>query len=99
MKNPKRGMAGATARRPIRKAKTALDSASSAAHALQLPPDHYSGNDSPQSLSDSRRRLQAVLALYLRRPVRSIILRLALRGRLSWHVALPLLAWVGGGVQ
>lgn len=33
---------------------------------------------------------------YLRRLARQIVLRSALRGRLSWHVALPLLAMIDG---
>lgn len=33
---------------------------------------------------------------YVRRVARSIVLRAALRGRLSWHVALPLLNNLGG---
>lgn len=33
---------------------------------------------------------------YLRRLARSIVLRAALRGRLSWHVALPAMAKIGG---
>lgn len=36
---------------------------------------------------------------YLKRVARSIVLRAALRGRLSWHTALPLLNWIGGGAQ
>jgi hypothetical protein len=35
-------------------------------------------------------------AHYLRRVARSIIIRSALRGRLSWHVALPMLGKIGG---
>jgi len=34
---------------------------------------------------------------YLRRVARSIVIRAAVRGRLSWHVALPLLAKIEGG--
>jgi hypothetical protein len=33
---------------------------------------------------------------YLRRVARSIVIRAALRGRLSWHVALPMLSKIGG---
>lgn len=33
---------------------------------------------------------------YLRRVARSIVLRAALRGRLSWHVALPIMDKIGG---
>lgn len=33
---------------------------------------------------------------YLRRVARSIVLRAAVQGRLSWHVALPLLSRIGG---
>ena len=36
-------------------------------------------------------------AHYLRRVARIIILRAALRGRISWHVALPMLAMIEGG--
>lgn len=36
---------------------------------------------------------------FLRRLARHIVLRSAVRGRLSWHVALPLLATLGKGVQ
>jgi hypothetical protein len=36
---------------------------------------------------------------YLKRVARSIVLRAALRGRVSWHVALPLLNQIGGGAQ
>lgn len=35
-------------------------------------------------------------AHYLRRVARSIVIRAALRGRLSWHVALPVLSKIGG---
>lgn len=35
-------------------------------------------------------------AHYLRRLARTVVLRAAVRGRLSWHVALPLLAKIGG---
>lgn len=34
---------------------------------------------------------------YLRRLARRIVLRAAVRGRMSWHVALPLLACIDGG--
>lgn len=34
---------------------------------------------------------------YLRRVARSIVLRAAVRGRLSWHAALPLLRRIDGG--
>lgn len=34
---------------------------------------------------------------YVRRLARSIVLRAAVRGRLSWHAALPLLARLDGG--
>jgi len=33
---------------------------------------------------------------YLRRVARSIVLRAAMRGRLAWHVALPVLNHLGG---
>lgn len=33
---------------------------------------------------------------YLRRLARSIVLRAAIRGRLSWHAALPLLSHLDG---
>lgn len=36
---------------------------------------------------------------FLRRLARHIVLRSAVRGRLSWHVALPLLATLGQEVQ
>ena len=36
---------------------------------------------------------------FLRRLARHIVLRSAVRGRLSWHDALPLLATLGKGVQ
>jgi len=35
-------------------------------------------------------------AHYLRRVARSIVIRAALRGRLSWHAALPMLSKIGG---
>lgn len=38
-------------------------------------------------------------AHYLRRVARSIVLRAAVRGRLSWHAALPLLARLEGGAR
>lgn len=35
-------------------------------------------------------------AHYMRRLARSIVLRAAIKGRLSWHVALPLVNKLGG---
>jgi hypothetical protein len=35
---------------------------------------------------------------YLRRKARHIVVRAAVNGRLSWHIALPLLDKIGGGV-
>lgn len=37
-----------------------------------------------------------VPAHYLRRLARTIVLRAALRGRMSWHAALPLLSHIDG---
>ena len=35
---------------------------------------------------------------YLRRVARSIVIRAAVRGRLSWHVVLPMLSKIGGAL-
>ncbi len=44
-------------------------------------------------------QLSFVPSHYLRRVARSVLLRAAVRGRISWFVALRMLALVDGGAQ
>lgn len=61
-----------------------------------LPPG---GSGCPCKAAHAGRCARAGHPHGLRRLVRSIVLRAALHGRLSWHLALPVMAKLDGGVQ